>query len=280
MSKRKNAFLIVLLIYIICFVFRAFEYFVLRTDRTVFGEAFVHKLIGIAILFIAARMLSLKLSDIGFKKERIASNLLKGLAFGLSVFILAYALEMLLISLQGKSPFLDVYVSAYAVDKNIGNRTAVMFYIICIVGNIINVLMEEGIFRGLFVGILRGKHSFIKTALITSALFGLWHIISPLRSYADADISLYGFIANALMLVITSGLVGFKFAMLTRITGSLYFAMGDHFVNNTIVNILHVVSDTGADEMMFVRITAAQSISFAVVLIAYLKKRRELPKYA
>ena len=43
------------------------------------------------------------------------------------------------------------------------------------------------------------------------------------------------------MLVIhQSSLVGFKGAMITKLTGSLYMAMGDHFVNNTIVNILHV----------------------------------------
>ena len=51
-------------------------------------------------------------------------------------------------------------------------------------------------------------------------------------------------------------------------------AMGDNFVNNTIVNILHVVSKTGADELQFVRITAAQTLSFIIVLVYYLKKYR------
>ena len=57
-------------------------------------------------------------------------------------------------------------------------------------------------------------------------------------------------------------------------TGSLYMAMGDHFVNNTIVNLLHVVSDTGVDEMMVVRVSIAQSVSFIVVLIRYIQFRR------
>ena len=48
--------------------------------------------------------------------------------------------------------------------------------------------------------------------------------------------------------------------------------MGDHFVNNTIVNILHVVSigEEEADQLMTIRITIAQSVSFIVVLIWYL----------
>ena len=58
----------------------------------------------------------------------------------------------------------------------------------------------------------------------------------------------------------------------SAVQSSVQYTMGDHFVNNTIVNILHVVSNTGADELQFVRITIAQTISFIVVLIFYLKK--------
>ena len=79
---------------------------------------------------------------------------------------------------------------------------------------------------------------------------------------------------NCLMLFITSTLVGFKFVMLTSGTGNLYMAMGDHFVNNTIVNLLHVMSNTGGDEMMVVRVLVAQTVSFIAVLIWYIKKRK------
>ena len=92
--------------------------------------------------------------------------------------------------------------------------------------------------------------------------------------------SLGGFIGQTCLLVGTSFLVGFKFAMMGRLTGNLYMAMGDHFVNNTIVNILHVTLKTeGTDYYQTVRITIAQSLSFTVVLIWYLivyyKSRKE-----
>lgn len=99
-------------------------------------------------------------------------------------------------------------------------------------------------------------------------------MIAPLRNYYDGTSSMGGFIFNAALLVVTSGLIGFKFALLTKMTNNLYMAMGDHFVNNTIVNILHVVSKTGADELQFVRITVAQTLSFIIVLVYYLKKYR------
>ena len=270
MSRRKvNAMPAVLLIYAVCFLFRVFDYFVLRTDQSFLGEAFVHKLIGIALLYVCAAFFKYKRNEIGYAKDNAASNTLKGLGFGLATFAIAYGAEILIVAVQGRFESLNLYVSAYAVDGNIGNQTAFVFFAICMIGNIINVVMEEGVFRGLFQKILENKFSFIPAAVIASVLFGFWHIMAPVRSFYDGTMSTGGFIANTIMLVVTSTLVGFKFAMMTKLTGNLYMAMGDHFVNNTIVNMLHVVTDTGADELMVVRISIAQSVSFIAVLIWY-----------
>lgn len=270
----KTPFGAVLVIYLLCFLFRVCEYFILRTDQTFWGEAFVHKLIGTAILCITVKITSFTFEEIGFSKVNIIQNLLKGLLFGLSVFAFAYAIEVIICILQGNFESLQLYVTAYAVDGNIGHQTAFIFFAICIVGNIINVIMEEGVFRGLFQQILQKKYSFVLSAVVASCLFGLWHMIAPLRNYYDGTSSMGGLIFNAALLVVTSGLIGFKFALLTKMTNNLYMAMGDHFVNNTIVNILHVVSKTGADELQFVRITVAQTLSFIIVLVYYLKKCR------
>lgn len=271
MRDRKGRVLTIILpVYLLLFLFRIFEYFVLRTDQTFWGEAFVHKLIGIGILLLLLKRCDFKAGEIGFAKDKILLNSLKGLLFGVSIFVLAYLVEILVLVFQGKFESLDLYVSAYAVNGNIGNQTAPIFFIICIAGNVINVVMEEGVFRGFFQKILEKRYSFIRAAVIASLLFGFWHIMGPVRNYYDGTMSLGGLIANMLMLLITSSLVGFKFAMMTRLTGSLYMEMGDHFVNNMIVNVLHVVSDTGTDEFMVIRIAIAQSVSFIIVLIWYI----------
>lgn len=272
----KTPFLAVLIIYLLCFSFRVCEYFILRTDQTFWGEAFVHKLIGIVILCMTVKITSFTFEEIGFSKVNIMQNLLKGLLFGLSMFAFAYSIEIIICVLQGNFESLQLYVTAYAVDGNIGHQITLIFFAICMVGNIINVIMEEGVFRGLFQQILQKKYPFILSAIIASCLFGLWHMIAPIRNYYDGTSSIGGFIFNTAILVVTSGLIGFKFALVTRMTGNLYMAMGDHFVNNTIVNILHVVSTTGNDELQFVRITIAQTLSFIVVLIYYLKKHQKL----
>lgn len=267
MLYQRKPIVTVFIIYLLCFAFRVWEYFALRTDQTFWGEAFVHKLIGIGILCAAVKMLSFSFGEIGFAKKYAARDLIKGLLFGLSIFAVAYGVEIVISILQEKSPALRLYVTAYAVDGNMGHQTGLLFFVICFVGNIINVIMEEGVFRGLFQQLLQKRHSFLLSAVIASGLFGLWHIIGPIRNYYDGISSMGGMIANAAVLVATSALVGFKFAMMTRMTGSLYLAMGDHFVNNTLVNILHIVSNTGADELQFVRITVAQTLSFVIVLI-------------
>lgn len=266
-KKNQRVFSIVFIIYLVCFAFRIFEYFVLRTDRTWVGEAVVHKLVGILVLFISAGILHFTAAEIGFSKKRALFNLCRGLAFGLCTFAVAYTVECLIIKSLGNFDSLQLYVSTYAIDKNLGNNTSLLFFLICIAGNIINVLMEEGVFRGLFNKILSQKYSFILSALIASALFGFWHIVGPVRNFLDGESSMAGTVANSAMLVFTSALVGFKFAMLTKMTGSIFMGMGDHFVNNTIVNILHVVSKNGADEMMALRVAIAQSLSFILVLI-------------
>ena len=274
-NTKRKALSVVLIIYLICFMFRILEYFILRTDRTFWSEAFIHKLIGIAVLFVVIKHFDFTFKEIGFTKSKTILYILKGLAFGLVIFVLAYSAEILVLALHGNFKTLALYVSAYSVDGNIGHQTALVFFAICIVGNIINVVMEEGMFRGLFPKLLEHKYTFIISAVIASVLFGMWHIMAPIRDYYDGTMSMSGFIANSVMLVITSALVGFKFAMITKLTGNLYMAMGDHFVNNTIVNILHVISITGTDELMILRISIAQSVSFIIVLIWYFVARHK-----
>ena len=278
LNTKTKTVLAVVSIYLLCFVFRIIEYFFIRTDQTFFGEAFIHKLIGIGVLIGAVFLFHYKFKDIGFKTGKTFLDILKGLAFGIGVFVLAYGVEIIILAAQNEFKGLELYVSAYSVNGNFGKRTDFIFFFICIIGNVINVVMEEGIFRGLFQKMLGDKFKFVIAAIIASALFGVWHIMSPLRSFIDGEMSTGGFIANMFMLIGTSALVGFKFAMIGKLTGNLYMAMGDHFVNNTIVNILHVMSSEEADHLMTIRITIAQSVSFTIVLvwflIVYFKNRK------
>nr|WP_216606230.1 hypothetical protein [Fusobacterium nucleatum] len=52
--------------------------------------------------------------------------------------------------------------------------------------------------------------------------------------------------------------------------------MGDHFVNNSIINILHIVSKDGSiDKLLVMRISIAQTLSFLIILIYFKLSRNE-----
>ena len=276
-AATKKVWLSAVLIYLICFAFRLIEYFVIRTDESFFGEAFIHKLLGIAVLFVSAKLLCYSMGELGFTKRHAARNILAGLCLGFVCYAAAYGTEMLILKNSGTFEGLSLYVTSYSVDGNLGNRTELVFFALCILGNIINVLMEEGVFRGLFQKIFESRYRFLPAAAIASVLFGAWHSVGPLRSFTDGTSSGIQFAVNLAVLVLTSAVVGFKYALLAKMTGSLYAGMADHFVNNTIVNVLHVMGTSGPDALQSVRISVAQTISFVIVLVLFIRwnKKRE-----
>lgn len=268
-NKKSNLIGYVAGVFCICFVFRFIEYMLIQTDRSILGEAFIHKLLGIAVMSVMLKLLQLKLSDIGFTKKAVLKSTCFGLIIGIAAFVIAYGIEFIMLMSAGNTPELKLYVTAYSINGNIGESTDLIFFLICIVGNIINVIMEEGMFRGLYLNILERKSSFTFAAVISSAFFGLWHIMAPLRSYIEGDMQFGSFFMACLMQILTTGLMGFMLCLLVKISGNLYIAMATHFFNNTIVNLLHVTSSVGADEYQFLRITIAQTLTFIFALIIY-----------
>lgn len=270
---KRHPIVFILLFFITCSVFRAIEYFVIRTDQSIIGEAFLHKLIGIGLLAAAIRYLGYRWSDIGFRAENALKGIFNGLLFGVAVFAVAYGAELLISYSSGNIPSIQFYLTSYTVNGNRAIQGGAILVLICILGNIINVVMEEGIFRGLFVRFAEEKYSFTKACIIASLLFGFWHIAAPVRNVVDGLQSPMGAFMMGLMLVGTSTLAGIQYVMLYKMTGALWVSMAFHFVNNTSVNLLHIVTESGADELQPIRLTITGTISFIVVLIMFLRHR-------
>ena len=263
-------------IFLILLLVHAFEAIALRMDQTIFAENFINKIFGIVLLFVLLKQLHWDRSTIGFKKYGLVKTILKGFALALFSFFIAYTIECSILYFQEKKIYLGFFITGFSLTGVGSIQTGIGFVFINIFFNIINVIMEEGTFRGLFYQLINTRYS-LKTALFIQALlFGIWHIVTPLHNWIDGEISGMGFVSLSIGYIILAGMMGVKWGLLYRMTGNLYAGMADHFFNNCIAtNLLHVVSNTGIDEYMIFRILIAQIFSFAIVVFLWKRQKIE-----
>lgn len=265
-------------IFALCGLARLIEYFVIRTDETVMAENFLHKIFGIVILAVLLPLLHSSWQGIGFVRRGTGSGLVKGLLLGCCCFIPAYSIECLLLYHANRNVSLSFYVSGFALNGESTAHYGILFLLLCVVFNIINVWMEEGVFRGLFMYILRQKQSFMSAALFIALLFGVWHWVMPLRDYTDGNTALANLLVMGVGYILLAGMMSIKWSVLYKITGSLWMGLGDHLLNNVMVtNLLHVISNGEADHLQIVRIMIGQLLSFSAVML-YDRKMRKNPR--
>ena len=275
-NKKYKSDSLCIAIFTLCLAARFVEYFLIETDRTAIGENVLHKAAGIIILVLALKRVDLTWSDIGFQRNGFVSSILKGLLLRSVCFIISFGLELAILALQGNPAHLEIYISSFSLTGSGIKNTDFVFLLLCVVFNVINVWMEEGIFRGLFIKILSETKSFMQANFIAAFLFGIWHIVMPARSCMDGEMSFAAMVLMGIGYIILAGIMGIKWGLLYHMTGNIWTGLGDHLFNNTVAtNMLHVISLNGADELQIVRIMAAQLISFTFVLAIYVYRSRK-----
>ena len=80
--EEKKPVLSCVILFAICGAARIIEYFVIKTDETIFAENFLHKAFGIAILAIVLHSRGNTWKSIGFIKGKMISDILKGFLLG------------------------------------------------------------------------------------------------------------------------------------------------------------------------------------------------------
>lgn len=264
------------LIFLICGIARIIEYFFIRTDETILAENFIHKVFGIVLLTVILILTKESWSNIGFAKTKITQNIFKGLVLGASCFSIAYLFECILLYCMNGNVQLSLYTSGFLLNGEAAKQNGIGFILLCIAFNLINVWMEEGIFRGLFSRLLSNKMSFKKMSVFIALLFGVWHWVMPMRDFIEGNSSLENLLVMGLGYIILSGIMSIKWSLLYKISGSLWMGLSDHLFNNVVVtNLLHVISNGEADSMQIVRILIGQLISFVLVLIYYKKMKNK-----
>ncbi|MBR2551355.1 MAG: CPBP family intramembrane metalloprotease [Clostridiales bacterium] len=280
MILRGNSIVNSIIVFIICLAVHEAEVFFIRTDETVFAECFINKVFGIIVLFVLLGIGRRKWSDIGFKVSRILPDCIKGLLICAVFYTIGFAAEFVILSAQGNPGHLEFFVTGFSLTGDVTKQTGIGFVLMCIGFNIINVWMEEGLFRGFYITYLKEKIGSKGALLIAAFLFGLWHLVTPLRSVIDGQMTLPAFAVMSIGYVVLSALMGIKWGLLFEQSGSVWIGLADHFFNNCVVtNLLHVVTDTGTDEYQIMRVLIGELTSFAAVVIyVRLKKAKDKTK--
>ncbi len=265
---------IILFTFLLCFVIRFIDAIIIRLDQTIVNENFIHKVLGIVILAVALRLARLSWKDIGFDVKKLYIPALLGLALGVARFAVGYGIEFVILSAQGKNPTLDFSLRSFSVD-GATIELPVYWIFVAIVFNIINAIMEDGIFRGLFITLYKRKYRFAIANTLAALLFGVWHIVMPIRSWLDGNMTFPGMIFYSVGYTLLSASIALMWGLLFEMTGVVWIGMADHFFNNTIINLLHVTTNTGIDELQIVRALIAQLLALVLVTVLYFRKRRQ-----
>lgn len=274
--KRKALppLLLLLCAFLACEIVKDFEFLFLRTDQTILAENIICKLFAIALIAFCLKRMGWHWKTIGFQRRGIGRGLLIGISLGVVTFTAAYAIELLTLRLMGLHPRLSFYIANFALANQHVTGGSATALIICLAGNAVNVWSEEGLFRGLLLHLGKGSASDRKANRTQAVLFGLWHAVVPAVWLFDGSIGLAGAGVMAVGYVILAGILGYEWGLCALWTGAVWAGVFEHFFNNFLSNALHVVTETGADELQIIRIVLSNVFSLAIVMVLARNQRR------
>lgn len=188
-----------------------------------------------AALVVIARRAGLTWDDLGLARH----SWRRGAAYGAVAVLLVALVYMLGVAMpQTRSAFLDV---RYRIHLDTAAVTGLL------VVPIRTVLLEEVAFRGVLFGLLRRRGA-VWASGISSALFGLWHIVPALHlGNANQAVSsavgqgTSGKVGVVVGVVVFTGLAGVLFCELRRRSGSLFASVGLHWATNGLAIIITAV---------------------------------------
>lgn len=263
----QRPLVMVLILYALALFFRVLDIFVFNLDE-VLGEIILSKTIGIIIILLLLFLLKKKISDIGFHSINFYKNMRYGLVLIIIAFVVAYSFEYLLLSIKGSNPSIIFIAKGNSIVSENAMYGSIIFGLWLVLGNFINSFMEEGLFRGVMIPVLNGRYSLMKANVIQSLLFGLWHILWPIQSVINGELDLKSGLIIGVGYVVITFLIGFTFGLMFIRTNSLWTSWFAHTFNNTVLNLVHIKTINGIDELQSLRVVIITLILFLLVLLS------------
>ena len=272
--SKTRVIITIVAVYVICSVVKYIEFFFIQTDQTFIADNVICKIFSIIVLAAVLAIWKLSFKKIGFDLSRIWKNMFYGFALGIITFAVSYLLEILTLFAQGKNVRLGFYVTNFALSGATNTvDLSISALLICMAGNIINVVAEEGLFRGLFLYLAKEPFGFRKANFIQALLFGTWHFVSVALELRNGTMTIPTAIVMTVGYIILAGILALEWGTCVSMTGVLWVGVFEHYFNNFIGNTLHVITETGTDELQIPRIVLSNILSLTVVLLLNRRKK-------
>jgi len=266
-----------IILFSIILVLRIIEIFCLRLDE-VWGEVFVSKLLGFLIIIGYLWLVKRKIRDIGLH----SNNFLKSISIVIVVMTItlafSYFAEWIYLVRRGLQPFFIIAPISNSLDAEFAVQGGFLFGLWLIFGNFMNSLMEEGLFRGVMITHFRVRLSFWKANFLQAFLFGLWHIVWPIKSYTTGQMSASEAIIYAIGYIFASVIIGLVWGYLFLKTNNLWAPWFAHTINNSTMNLLHTVTAQGFDSGFMIRMSAVTFVALLTLFpIKWMSEHYQMP---
>lgn len=267
-SSARGQLLMILLMFGFCSAAEYVEFLFIRTDRTILADNIGTKIVCILAVVMILKYADYNFREIGFRGKGMLKGVLSGLALGTITFGISYFAEILILQAQGHTVTLRFFITNFALTGASTQLTASFAAVlICIAVNLINVFAEEGLFRGLFLKLGTERFGFAAANWIQAALFGVWHMVMVAVGLYDGLMNVPEAIVMAVGYLLLAGILGLEWGVCVSLSGTLWIGLSEHFFNNFIGNTLHVVTESGTDELQIARIVLSNLLSLTIVLL-------------
>jgi membrane protease YdiL (CAAX protease family) len=194
-------------------------------SNRVWPEAYIPWNLAVAaLLVLAARGAGLTWGDLGLGNARLR----RGLAVGAAAFAAVGAVYAAGLSLPATS-------TLFHDTRAAGPLTAVLFAALIRIP-LGTAVLEEVAFRGVLPGLVGG--GWWRATLVSSGLFGLWHVLPSTAMGANAGVEAalggWGLAAQAALAVLFTFVGGIVFCALRRWSGHLVTPMLAHVATNSL----------------------------------------------
>jgi uncharacterized protein len=251
---------------------RSIEVFVPGLDALP-DKSIVSKVLGFLLVLGYLRVLRKPISSIGLHARNFDKAFLIG---GLSLIILyaaLYSVQFYRLSSAGETPRL--------VFGAINRKTAAMgglyFTLFFLFGQVVNAFMEESIFRGVMLPQLMRRFRFWQANALQAFLFGLAHLVWPLRSWVSGQATASEAAAEAATLLVFTTIGGLVFGYLYYRTDSLWTAVFAHLIDNVIGLFFHIQTVNRLNAETDILILASLGFIGLMLLAWAVSRRFNLP---